>query len=93
MLLRKQTVEIHQQAANSTVNLQQLQRAFANVYESMDMISNYKAEALKNMRQTVNALSIEVQRAQAYLDRVRAEEAARIAGDVDLLETDNDIKI
>ncbi len=93
MLLRKQTVEIHQQAANSTVNLQQLQRAFANVYESMDMISNYKAEALKNMRQTVNALSAEVQRAQAYLDRVRAEEAARVAGDVDMLENDNEIKI
>ena len=93
MLLRKQTVEIHQQAANSTVNLQQLQRAFANVYESMDLISNYKAEALKNMRQTVNALSIEVQRAQSYLDRVRAEEAARITGDVDFLESDNEIKI
>ncbi len=84
-LLRKQTVDIHQQAASSAVNIQQLQRAFANVYESMDMISAYKAEALKTMRQSINALSAEVEKSQTYLDRVRQEEAARITGETDFL--------
>ena len=35
----------------------------------MDMISNYKIEALENMKQTVNTLTAEVDKAQKYLDK------------------------
>ncbi len=92
-LLRKQTVDIHQQAASATINIEQLQRAFDNIYASMDMISQFKTEALVSMRQTVDALSAEVEKAQSYLDRVRAEDAARAAGDIDLSAPDNEIHI
>lgn len=92
-LLRKQTVEIHQQAASATVNIEQLQRAFNNIYESMDAISQYKVEALNTMRQTVNTLSNEVEKAEKYLDRVRNEEAARAAGDVNLLAAEDGIRL
>ena len=93
ILLKKQTVDIHQQATSSAVSIQTLQRAFANVYESMDLIANYKAEALKTMRQSINALSAEVEKAQTYLDRVRQEEAARATGEQDFLASDGEIKI
>ena len=33
------------------------------------MISNYKIEALENMKQTVNTLTVEVDKAQKYLDK------------------------
>ncbi len=33
------------------------------------MISNYKIEALENMKQTVNTLTAEVDKAQKYLDK------------------------
>jgi uncharacterized protein YaaN involved in tellurite resistance len=92
-LLRKQTLDIHQQAASSAISIEQLQRAFNNIYESMDMISAYKAEALNTMRKTVDALSSEVQKSQKYLDRVRSEEAARSAGEIDMLAPDGEIKI
>lgn len=92
-LLRKQTVDIHQQAANATINIEQLQRAFNNIYESMDMISEYKAGALATMQQTVSVLSGEIDKAQKYLDRVRSDEAARVTGDIDLLAPDNDIRL
>jgi uncharacterized protein YaaN involved in tellurite resistance len=92
-LLRKQTVDIHQQAASATLNIEQLQRAFDNIYESMDMISQYKTEALASMQQTVTALSGEIDKAQKYVDRVRSEEAARAAGDIDLQAPDNEIRI
>jgi len=92
-LLRKQTVDIQQQATSATVNIEQLQRAFENIYTSMDMISQFKTEALVNLRQTVDALSTEVEKAQTYLDRVRADEAARAAGDIDLLASDGEIRI
>lgn len=92
-LLRKQTVDIHQQAANATINIEQLQRAFNNIYESMDMISQYKTGALATMQQTVSVLSGEIDKAQKYLDRVRSDEAARVTGDIDLLAPDNDIRL
>jgi uncharacterized protein YaaN involved in tellurite resistance len=92
-LLRKQTVDIHQQAASATVNIESLQRAFANIYESMDSISQYKVEALATMKQTVSALSSEVEKAQKYIDRVRSEEAANAAGSIDLSAPDNDIRL
>jgi uncharacterized protein YaaN involved in tellurite resistance len=92
-LLRKQTVDIHQQASSATLNIEQLQHAFDNIYASMDSITQYKLEALATMQQTVGALSTQVEKAQTYLDRVRGEEAARSAGSVDLAAPDNQIKL
>lgn len=68
-MLKRQSGEIHEQATSSTIELDKLQNAFNNVYETMDMISNYKVEALENMKQTVNTLTTEVDKAQKYLDK------------------------
>lgn len=92
-MLKDQTVDIHQQAASSTVNLEQLQAAFTNIYEAMDMIDTYKVEALKTMQQTVEVLSDEVEKANKYVDKVRAEEAAQSTGSVNLLEPENEIRL
>jgi len=95
VLLKKQSAEIHEQASSSTVNIEQLQAAFGNIYETLDMISEYKIEALDTMRQTVSTLSSEVEKANAYLDRLRSEEAASVAGelDLDLLAEENEIRL
>ncbi|MEZ4518060.1 MAG: toxic anion resistance protein [Chloroflexota bacterium] len=53
-----------------------MQTAFDNIYDTIDMISTYKVEALDNMRTTVNTLASEVERANAYLDRVQQRELA-----------------
>lgn len=71
-MLRQQTGRVYEQAANATVNVEQLQRAFANVYATMDAVSDYKTKALASMEKTVDALSVEVGKAQTYLDRTRA---------------------
>jgi len=68
-MLKRQSGEIHEQATNSSIELDKLQNAFNNVYDTMDMISNYKIEALENMKQTVNTLTTEVDKAQKYLDK------------------------
>ncbi|WP_241255580.1 toxic anion resistance protein [Candidatus Protofrankia californiensis] len=78
-LLRQQTVEIHGQAASSTVSVQALQQAFANIYATIDTIDGYKTAALATMRTTVEALSDEVGKAAAYLDRAAATAPAEIA--------------
>jgi uncharacterized protein YaaN involved in tellurite resistance len=68
-LLRTQTGAIHEQAASSTIPLETLQRAFQNIYDTMDQIDRFKLEALGNMKQTVETLSSEVHKSQGYIAR------------------------
>ncbi len=72
-LLKQQAGRIHEQAATPALSLQQLQQAFRNVYDTMDMVSSYKLAALDNMQKTVDVLGQEVTRSRTYLDRVRNE--------------------
>ena len=74
VLLRDQTGVVYTQAANATVDIQKLQTAFNNIYATMDMIDKFKVQALDNMRTTVNNLSGEIQKAQAYVERARTAE-------------------
>jgi uncharacterized protein YaaN involved in tellurite resistance len=74
-MLRDQGTAIQQQAASSTIEIATLQKAFANVYQSMDAISDFKTKALASMQTTVDTLGSEIAKSRSYLDRVRKEEA------------------
>jgi uncharacterized protein YaaN involved in tellurite resistance len=78
-MLKEQSAEIGGQAASSTISLEKLQAAFNNVYAAIDQIDTYKLQALDNMKQTVNALSGEVGRAQSYLERAHTTDGAGAA--------------
>ncbi|HLI95680.1 MAG TPA: toxic anion resistance protein [Candidatus Baltobacteraceae bacterium] len=68
-MLRDQGVAIYKQAAEPTVQLEQLHHAFENVYAAMDAVEDYKLKAADNLAQTASALEGEVQKAKAYLSR------------------------
>jgi uncharacterized protein YaaN involved in tellurite resistance len=74
-LLRDQTAKIHEQAASSTIPLETLQRAFQNIYDTMDNIDTFKVKALESMKQTVTTLTSEVEKSKGYI--ARAEGAAQ----------------
>jgi uncharacterized protein YaaN involved in tellurite resistance len=74
-LLKDQGEKIHEQAAGSTISVEKLQAAFENIYASIDAIDTYKVAALDNMKQTIDALSTEVTKAQSYLDRAQGGDA------------------
>jgi uncharacterized protein YaaN involved in tellurite resistance len=76
-MLRQQTLEIAQQAANSTVSIEKLQAAFNNIYATIDTIDTFKLAALDTMRKTIDSLSLEIGRAQEYVERARAAELAQ----------------
>ncbi|UUL81752.1 toxic anion resistance protein [Sphingomonas qomolangmaensis] len=80
-LLKSQTATIHEQAASSTIPVETLQRAFQNVYDTMDAIDTFKLKALGSMKTTVDTLSTEVERSRGYI--ARAEGAAQNAGAAD----------
>ncbi len=90
-LLKKQTAQVYQQAADSSVSLEKLQIAFNNIYETMDMISDYKVKALDSMQKTVTALAGEVQKSQGYLDRVRTEVAGEATANVNMTVQDDGV--
>jgi len=60
--------------------LETLQRAFQNIYDTMDTIDNFKVKALDSMKQTVDTLSDEVERSRGYI--ARAEGANRAAAEI-----------
>ena len=76
-MLRQQTLEIANQAANSTVSIEKLQAAFNNIYATIDTIDTFKLAALDSMRKTIDALSTEIGRAQEYVERARSAELAQ----------------
>jgi uncharacterized protein YaaN involved in tellurite resistance len=86
-MLRDQSAAIHLQAASGTIDIAKLQLAFANIYQTMDAIADFKLKALGSMQTTVDTLSNEVAKSRTYTDRVRradAELAMNTAGGVKL---------
>jgi len=79
-MLRTQTGAIHEQAASSMIPLETLQRAFQNIYETMDQIDRFKLQALDNMKQTVNTLSSEVEKSKGYIARAEGVNQAKLEG-------------
>jgi uncharacterized protein YaaN involved in tellurite resistance len=71
-MLKEQSGQVYQQAADSTIQLEKLQTAFNNIYTSIDAIDTYKVQALDNMQKTVDALTGEIDKAQSYLQRAHA---------------------
>src|SRR6266567_3380385 len=74
-MLHDQSADIQKQAAGATINIQQLQKAFDNIYATMDAIDTYKVQALDTMKQTIDTLSTEVAKAQGYIDRAQQSDA------------------
>ncbi|SMH29956.1 Uncharacterized conserved protein YaaN involved in tellurite resistance [Rathayibacter oskolensis] len=70
-MLAEQSASIQSQAASATVGLPQLQAAFANIYQTMDSISDFKIKALDSMAQTVGVLQTETAKAGEYVERAR----------------------
>ncbi|MDX3908727.1 MAG: toxic anion resistance protein [Sphingobium sp.] len=79
-LLKTQTAAIHEQAASSTIPIETLQRAFQNIYDTMDSIDTFKAKALESMKTTVNTLSNEVEKSKGYIARAEGQAQAQASG-------------
>lgn len=79
-LLREQTGRIHEMAVSSTIPLETLQRAFQNIYDTMDTIDTFKLKSLEAMKQTVTTLSGEVEKSKGYIARAEGAAQAKLAG-------------
>jgi uncharacterized protein YaaN involved in tellurite resistance len=73
-MLKDQTARIHQQASSSGVSVQTLEKAFANIYQTMDAIDTFRSQAAKSMESTVQALETGLEKSRPYIERVRRQE-------------------
>ena len=79
-LLKSNTAAIHEQAASSTIPVEVLQRAFQNIYDTMDAIDVFKLKALDSMKTTVDTLGKEVEKSKGYIARAEGQAQAAIEG-------------
>ncbi|RZV52109.1 MAG: toxic anion resistance protein [Sphingomonadaceae bacterium] len=86
-LLKSQSATIHEQAASSTIPIETLQRAFQNIYDTMDQIDTFKLQALDNMKQTVNVLESEVGKSKGYIARAEGVEQGKLENQKSPFET------
>ncbi|BDZ42307.1 protein involved in tellurite resistance [Paraoerskovia sediminicola] len=69
--LKQQGAAIQEQAASSTIEVAKLQAAFQNVYETMDAIDTFKAQANDSMAVTIGELEQQVAQAKPYVERAQ----------------------
>ncbi|GAA4683517.1 toxic anion resistance protein [Frondihabitans cladoniiphilus] len=77
-MLRDQTTRIQEQASTSGVSVETLQKAFDNVFATMDAIDTFRSTAANNMQGTVTALEQGIQKAKPYLERSRQSEGQEV---------------
>ena len=66
------------------MSIESLQKAFANIYETMDTIDQFKVRALDNMAATIGTLETEVTKSRSYLERVAQQDQRVVHGSLDL---------
>jgi uncharacterized protein YaaN involved in tellurite resistance len=79
-MLHTQSGQISEQAASATVDIAKLQKAFQNIYATMDEIDTFKVKALDNLETTINSLSTEIDKSRTYVNRARAQSGSEAAG-------------
>ena len=79
-LLKENTARIHEQATSATIPLETLQRAFQNIYDTMDAIDTFKLKALDSMKTTVTALGSEVEKSRGYIARAEGAQQGKLSG-------------
>ncbi|MFC6715771.1 toxic anion resistance protein [Branchiibius cervicis] len=67
--LKTQGVQIQEQAASSTIEVEKLEKAFDNVFQAMDEIDTFRIQAAQNMQQTIGALQTQIERSKPYVER------------------------
>lgn len=71
-MLKTTSADIHRQAAASTIEIDKLEKAFQDVFATMDAIDTFRAEAASSMAVTITSLEGQIERAQPYIERAQS---------------------
>lgn len=80
-MLRENAGRVQEQAVNSGVSIDTLQRAYDNLFATLDQVDAFRKTANQNFATTIDRLESQVASAQPYLERARRSEEAIERGD------------
>lgn len=80
-LLRQNAGRVQEQAVTSGVSIETLQRAYDNLFATLDEVESFRKSANENFATSIDRLQSQVDSAEPYLERARRSEVA--AGDED----------
>lgn len=72
-MLNQQTKEIQKQSSNTMIDVTKLQTAFDNIFETIDMVNDFKLRSMPNLQRSIEHLSQQLDRATHYTDQVRQQ--------------------
>lgn len=72
-MLNQQTKDIQKQSSNTMIDVTQLQTAFDQIFETIDMVNDFKIRSMPNLQKSIEHLDVQLQRAQHYTDQVRQQ--------------------
>jgi uncharacterized protein YaaN involved in tellurite resistance len=73
-LLALQSEDIRRASSDPAIGVETIRASFAQIFQAMDAIDEFKTSAVHNMALTVDALSTELHRAEDYLRRSHTAE-------------------
>jgi len=66
---------------NPLLGIEEIKQMFAQTYQAMDAIDDFRSQAITVMGRNNEILQSELARSREYLDRVRRERAGQAIGD------------
>lgn len=82
--LKTQGVEIHKQAAEATLNMEDLEKAFADINSAIENISKFRQESLPKMAQSISRMSELNQSAGEAVEKMEKGNAADASIQIDV---------
>src|SRR3546814_20911862 len=76
-MLKDNTARIHEQAPSSTIPMETLQRAFQNIYDTIDALDTFKLTAHVTMKTTVTPPDDEGAKSKGYNSRAECTRQAQ----------------
>ena len=92
-LLKTQGAQIQAQAGSATISVDRLKAAFDNIYSALDDVSTYRLRALDTFERSIVTLQGQVDGAQKYLDKERAQAAREVQQDLQLSGPGGELKL
>lgn len=92
-MLNQQTRDIQMQSSSSVISVEKLQTAFDQIFETIDLVNDFKVKSLPNLQKSMEHLSTQLHRAQHYTDQVRAQEVEQQLNLKDIMDDQGVIQL
>lgn len=89
--LKTQGVEVHKQASEAQLNIEDLEQAFSDIKVALNDISNYREEALPRLKNSIDRMDRLTSEAEKEVEKIEKREKSEKRITIDLDENDYEV--